>query len=90
MSPLIQRVVALKERTDYQPKTDPAYPDGLTQREVEVLRLITAGKSNSAIAEELVLSVRTVERHISNIYAKINARGRADATSYAFTHKLTY
>jgi ATP/maltotriose-dependent transcriptional regulator MalT len=90
MTPLIQRVVALKERTDYQPKTDPAYPDGLTQREVEVLRLITAGKSNSAIAKELVLSVRTVERHISNIYAKINARGRADATSYAFTHKLTY
>jgi ATP/maltotriose-dependent transcriptional regulator MalT len=90
MNPLTQRVVALKERADIQPKTDLAYPDGLTQREVEILRLITAGKSNSAIAEELVLSVRTVERHISNIYAKINARGRVDATSYALSHRLTH
>jgi DNA-binding NarL/FixJ family response regulator len=65
-----------------------AFPDGLTEREVEVLRLIAAGRNNREIAEELVLSVRTVERHITNIYGKINARGKADATAYAMTHGL--
>ena len=64
------------------------YPDGLTAREVDVLRRIAAGRNNHEIAAELVLSVRTVERHISNLYAKIEARGRADATAYAMTHGL--
>jgi DNA-binding CsgD family transcriptional regulator len=66
----------------------PAYPDGLTEREVEVLRLIAAGRSNREIADELVLSVRTVERHITNLYGKIDARGKADATAYALGHGL--
>jgi DNA-binding NarL/FixJ family response regulator len=68
------------------------YPDGLTKREVEVLRLIAAGKSNQEIAWELVLSLRTVERHIANIYQKIGATGRtarATATAYALKHGLT-
>jgi DNA-binding CsgD family transcriptional regulator len=60
----------------------------LTQREAEVLRLVVAGKSNSEIATQLVLSVRTVERHISNVYVKIGAHGRADAVAYAFHHGL--
>ncbi len=64
------------------------YPDGLTQREAEVLRLIAGGKTNNEIAKELFLSVRTVERHIGNAYGKIDARGRADATAYALTHQL--
>jgi DNA-binding CsgD family transcriptional regulator len=64
------------------------YPDGLTQREVEVLRLIAAGRSSREISAELVLSVRTVERHITNIYAKINARSRAQATAYALARGL--
>ena len=55
----------------------------LTTRESEVLRLLAMGRTNNEIAEELVLSVRTVERHIANIYAKISAHGRADATAYA-------
>jgi len=88
--PLAERVLALQERAASQPETPPTYPDGLTQREVEVLCLIATGKSNSEIAEALVLSVRTVERHITNIYAKINARGRADATSYAIGQGLTH
>lgn len=66
----------------------PAYPDNLTQREVEVLRLIAAGGSNQEMAAALVLSVRTVERHITNIYGKINARSKAEATAYAFRHSL--
>ena len=66
----------------------PSYPDGLTRREVEVLQLVAGGMTNSEIANELFLSVRTVERHIGNVYGKINARGRADATAYALTHHL--
>jgi DNA-binding NarL/FixJ family response regulator len=68
--------------------SQPTRPAGLTEREIEVLHLIAAGKSNREIAEELVLSVRTVERHITNLYGKIDARGRADATAFAFTHGL--
>jgi pimeloyl-ACP methyl ester carboxylesterase/DNA-binding CsgD family transcriptional regulator len=64
------------------------YPHGLTEREVEVLRHLAGGKTNGEIAEELFVSVRTVERHIANIYAKIGARGRANATAYALTHNL--
>ena len=66
-----------------------ANPTDLTEREVEVLRLIAVGKSNQEIGQELVLSRRTVERHISNIYEKIGASGkvaRASATSYAHRH----
>lgn len=63
----------------------------LTPRELEVLQLIAAGKSNQEIARELVLSIRTVERHISNIYVKIGASGaaaRATTTAYALQHGL--
>jgi DNA-binding NarL/FixJ family response regulator len=63
----------------------------LTAREQEVLRLLARSSSNAAIAEELVLSVRTVERHVENIYDKIGASGRtarAAATAWALTHGL--
>ena len=63
-------------------------PDGLTKREAQVLALISAGHSNIEVADMLVLSVRTVERHVSNIYAKIGARNRSEATSYALSHGL--
>ena len=65
-----------------------AHPDGLTDREIEVLRLVAAGRTNKEIADALVLSVRTVERHITNVYGKIGARGRADAAAYTLTHGL--
>jgi pimeloyl-ACP methyl ester carboxylesterase/DNA-binding CsgD family transcriptional regulator len=55
----------------------------LTRREVEVLRRIAAGDSNAEIAARLGVTVNTVERHVTNIYRKIDARGRADATAYA-------
>ena len=60
----------------------------LSPREGEVLRLIAQGRSNQQIADELVLSVRTVERHITNLYAKIGAHGKADATAYALRSGL--
>jgi DNA-binding NarL/FixJ family response regulator len=52
------------------------------------VRLIARGRTNQEIADELVVSVRTVERHIANIYAKLGARGRAHATAYAMTRGL--
>jgi DNA-binding NarL/FixJ family response regulator len=66
----------------------PTYPAGLTPREVEVLRLIAAGKSTKEIATTLVISNPTVERHITHIYEKIGARSRAEATAYALRHGL--
>ncbi|MBT2499470.1 hypothetical protein J7E25_10190 [Agromyces sp. ISL-38] len=66
-------------------------PGPLTAREAEVLRMVAAGMTNDEIAADLVLSVRTIERHLSNIYAKIGATGRAAraaATSYAHTHAI--
>ena len=65
-----------------------ARPAGLTAREFEVLRLVASGKTNNEVAEELVLSIRTVERHIGNLYSKIGARGRADATVFALTQGI--
>lgn len=66
----------------------PVLPAGLTEREVEVLRLIAAGMTNSQIAAELHLSVKTVSRHLSNIFTKIGVTSRAGATAYAFAHEL--
>jgi DNA-binding CsgD family transcriptional regulator len=61
---------------------------GLTAREVQLLRLVAAGKTNRAIAAELVLSERTVDRHVSNIFAKLGVSSRAAATAYAYEHQL--
>lgn len=66
----------------------PAYPDKLTPREVDVLQLVAAGRSNKEIAAALSISEPTVERHITNLYAKIGARSRADATAYALRKGL--
>jgi DNA-binding NarL/FixJ family response regulator len=63
-------------------------PDGLSPRELEVLRLLASGESNSQIARRLGLSTHTVERHVANLYRKIGARGRADGTAYALRHGL--
>ncbi len=60
----------------------------LTRREREVLALLVAGQSNREIATTLVLSERTVARHIANIYEKTGAHGRAEATAYAFRQRL--
>ena len=89
MLPLREKILALQQEIESRPDQTPEYPDGLTQREAEVLRLMAAGRSNSEIAEELVLSIRTVERHITSIYTKANARNRAGTTAYAFSHGLT-
>jgi DNA-binding CsgD family transcriptional regulator/tetratricopeptide (TPR) repeat protein len=69
-------------------KADLPRPARLSPREVEVLRLVAAGRTSKEVADDLVLSVRTVERHISHIYEKIGARCRADATLFALRHGM--
>jgi len=61
---------------------------GLTAREVEVVRLVAAGKTNRAIAADLILSEKTVARHVSNIFTKLGLSSRAAATAYAYEHDL--
>lgn len=61
---------------------------GLTPRELQVLRLVAAGDTNKAIAAALVLSERTVDRHVSNIFAKLRVSSRSAATAYAYEHDL--
>ncbi|WP_246056604.1 helix-turn-helix transcriptional regulator [Nocardioides eburneiflavus] len=63
-------------------------PGGLTAREVEVLRLVASGRSNPQVAAELVLSEKTVARHLSNIFTKLDVASRTAAAAYAFEHDL--
>lgn len=63
-------------------------PAGLTGREIEVLALIAAGRSNRQIASKLVISERTVARHVSNIFMKLGVSSRAAATAFALKHEL--
>ena len=66
-----------------------AAPAGaLSAREIQVLRLVAAGKTNRQIAAELFISERTVERHLSNIFTKLDLPSRAAATAYAYEHQL--
>ncbi|MBG6096682.1 LuxR C-terminal-related transcriptional regulator [Nocardioides luteus] len=61
-------------------------PAGLTAREAEVLRLVASGRSNAQIATDLVLSEKTVARHLSNIFTKLDVRSRTAATAFAYEH----
>ena len=79
--PDIARVDALRPPFD-----DAALP--LTRRELQVIRLLAAGRSNRAIARELTISERTVDRHVSNILTKLDLSSRAAATAYAYQHGL--
>jgi ATP/maltotriose-dependent transcriptional regulator MalT len=61
---------------------------GLTRRELQVLRLLATGKTNQAIATDLVLAEKTVHRHVSNIFTKLDVSSRAAATAFAYQHHL--
>jgi DNA-binding CsgD family transcriptional regulator len=69
-------------------KLPPIYPDGLTTREVEVLRLVAQGLTNEQVAEQLVISPRTVNTHLTSIYGKIGVSTRSAATHYAIKHNF--
>jgi DNA-binding CsgD family transcriptional regulator len=77
-SPELSRVASLSGRPEH----------GLSPRELEVLRLVAGGATNKAIAAELVLSERTVDRHVSNIFGKLRVSSRSAATAYAYEHQL--
>ena len=62
--------------------------DGLTSREVEILRLVTSGLTNRQLAEELGVSTRTVDAHLRSVYAKLGVKSRSAATRYAIEHQL--
>ncbi|HEY6406565.1 MAG TPA: response regulator transcription factor, partial [Ktedonobacteraceae bacterium] len=66
----------------------PPYPAGLTTREVEVLRLVAQGLTDMRVAEQLIISPRTVNTHLTSIYNKLGVDSRAAATRFAVEHKL--
>jgi DNA-binding CsgD family transcriptional regulator len=81
-APDLARIGSLKK------EASPDRPHGLTPRELQVLLLVTAGKTNKVIAAELFVSEKTVDRHVSNIFNKLDVPSRAAATAYAYEHKL--
>lgn len=85
-----ERLRVLEQFLSGQPAQAPdtAGPDELTRREIDVLDRLARGAANQDIAQALGLSVRTVERHITNLYRKIDARSRTEATVYALKHGL--
>ncbi len=85
MRPLMEKVTARRESLGVQPAPVQKYPSNLTERQWEVLQLLAQGKTNREIAQALVLSERTVQRHIADIYSKIGARNRSEATAFAMS-----
>ena len=75
-------------RIDRLEGSSPADAHGLSPRELEVLRLVAAGKTNREIASTLVVSEHTVARHLQNIFAKLGVTSRTAATAFAFQHEL--
>jgi DNA-binding NarL/FixJ family response regulator len=71
-----------------KPSLSPTYPNDLTTREVEVLLLLSAGLTSAQIAEQLVISLLTVNTHVRSIYSKLGVTSRSAATRYAIEHKL--
>jgi DNA-binding CsgD family transcriptional regulator/tetratricopeptide (TPR) repeat protein len=80
--PCLARIDEQSDRSTRQPV------GSLSEREVQVLRLVAAGKTNRAIADELFISEKTVARHVSNIFDKLGVSSRSGATAWAFQHDL--
>ena len=76
------------QRTGESAAKETAYPDGLTEREVEVLRLVARGRSNQQIADELFITTNTVANHVKNILSKTRSKNRTEAASYAIERQL--
>jgi DNA-binding CsgD family transcriptional regulator len=88
MQPALERAMLLQSGRPAVEPREPAYPGGLSSREVEVLRLLAAGRSNQQIANELVISLNTVRRHVSNIFDKTGAANRVEAATFARDHGI--
>ncbi len=83
---LFERLGAAPDLARLSSRSGASY--GLSERELEVLRLVASGKSNREVAATLVISEHTVARHLQNIYAKLRVSSRTAATAFAFEHKL--
>jgi DNA-binding NarL/FixJ family response regulator len=79
---------ALAEVQALASSAPPRTAGGLTPREVEVLRLVATGASNREIADVLVISDKTVARHVANMFTKLDVSSRAAATAFAYEHDL--
>lgn len=88
LDPSVQRRLLERTLGGASAPVAPAYPDGLTQREAEVLREIAAGRSNREIADRLSIGEATVKTHVNNIFSKAGLRDRAQAVVYAVRHGL--
>ena len=88
MQPALERALALQAGLVAKPVEKPAYPDGLTQREVEVLRHIIVGATNQDIAGALFITTNTVANHVKNILSKSNTDNRTAAATYGVRHGL--
>jgi ATP/maltotriose-dependent transcriptional regulator MalT len=84
----VMPATSLPARSTATSATKPPYPAGLSAREVEVLRLVAQGLTNEQVAEQLVISPRTVNTHLTSIYGKIQVSSRSAATRYAIEHNL--
>ena len=87
LSPAVAHQVVRRVAGD-ETSTAESYPSPLTPRELEVLRLLAQGLDNAAIAQALVVTRRTVQNHVSNIYGKLNVASRTEAALYAIRHGL--
>jgi ATP/maltotriose-dependent transcriptional regulator MalT len=86
---VFRRLGAAPDLAALETGTDAAAPPGgLSAREVEILRLVATGLTNRAIADALTISERTVDRHVSNIFTKLDVSTRAAATAFAYEHGL--
>jgi DNA-binding CsgD family transcriptional regulator len=83
-----QKAMQLEVPPPSTAKRSLVYPAGLTAREVEVLRLVAEGLTDAQVAEHLVISLRTVNAHLTSIYQKIHVSSRSAATRYALEHHL--
>jgi DNA-binding NarL/FixJ family response regulator len=90
LDPAVQSALvrSAQRSTPRPPALARALPDGLTEREAEVLSLIARGRSNAEIATELFVGEATVKTHINRIFAKTHSRDRAQAAAYAYRHGL--
>jgi DNA-binding CsgD family transcriptional regulator len=87
MAALTERTDVLRQEVGLQPGKV-RYPAGLSRREVEVLRLVAAGKGNREIAERLFVSPNTVANHVRSILTKTNTANRTEAAAFAVRHEL--
>jgi len=86
--PILESRVASKIMARFRHGQQTSLHEQLTPRELEVLKLIGQGKSNQEIADELIIGIKTVKTHVSNILAKLNVEDRTQAAIYVHTHNL--